>query len=147
MALFAVVIFPSGRGTDLLQKLHELVYPDAPCQIIAQTLYLIECDKGAPEIAWVLGQRDPADSDLPFAIENLDGGLLEDMMGMFEGGDRLKNFPCPIPGCQTVFPGYPNGWDGHVGSPRLHPDWHPELSTPEERRAQFKREFATWFRV
>lgn len=140
MALFAVVIFPSGQGTDLLQGLHDLVYPDAPCQIIAQTLYLIECDKGAPEIARALGQRDPTDSGLPFAIERLDGGLWEDMMAMLAG------FRCPINGCQKVFPGYPNGWDGHVGSPRLHPDWHPELPDPKERRAQFKREFAWWFR-
>ncbi len=85
MALFAVVIFPSDERGDLIQTLHDLVSPDSPCQIIAETLYLLESDKGAPDIAQALGQGDPTDSDLPFHIEKLNEGVQMEMMKMLGG--------------------------------------------------------------
>ena len=33
---------------------------------------------------------------------------------------------CPIPGCDKAFRGSPGGWDAHVGSKRLHPQWPAE---------------------
>jgi hypothetical protein len=58
----------------------------------------------------------------------------------------VKVFPCPIAGCERVFRGSRGGWDGHVGSLRLHPHWHPELVQAEDRKAQFKTDFPTFFR-
>ena len=55
-------------------------------------------------------------------------------------------FPCPIPGCKKMFVGSRGGWDGHVSSPRMHPDWLPEITEPEQRRQTFRREFGDWFR-
>ena len=54
-------------------------------------------------------------------------------------------FACPIPGCDKVFSGSRGGWDGHVGSVRIHPQWHPELDFPETRRRQFETEFPEFF--
>ena len=59
---------------------------------------------------------------------------------------RVKVFACPIAGCKTVFRGSRGGWDGHVGSLRLHPQWHPELVQAEDRKAQFKTDFPMFFR-
>lgn len=56
-------------------------------------------------------------------------------------------YPCPIQGCPKVFHGSRSGWDGHVGSLRLHSDWHRRVSDPEERRRIFKHEYADWFRA
>ncbi len=53
---------------------------------------------------------------------------------------------CPIPGCTKVFVGSRGGWDGHVGSPRKHPNWLPEITDPGQRRQAFRREFGDWFR-
>ena len=55
-------------------------------------------------------------------------------------------YRCPIPGCTKVFVGSRGGWDGHVGSPRIHPEWLPEVTEPEQRRQAFRREFGSWFR-
>lgn len=84
MTIFAVVIFPSEQRHNTLQALHDLVDPGSPCQIIMGSLYLIECDKGAPEIAQELGQRDPTDPDPPFVVEALHEGVLEDVKAMIE---------------------------------------------------------------
>lgn len=55
-------------------------------------------------------------------------------------------YRCPIAGCDKVFQGSRGGWDGHVGSRRLHPDWHPELQEAEERKRRFETEFPGFFR-
>jgi hypothetical protein len=53
---------------------------------------------------------------------------------------------CPIVGCGRTFAQGRSGWDGHVGSLRLHPSWHPTLTDPDERRARFREEFSEWLR-
>lgn len=50
-------------------------------------------------------------------------------------------YPCPIPGCSKIFRRSRGGWDAHVGSLRIHPDWHPDVSNPEERKRIFKAEY------
>ncbi|MDE0281900.1 MAG: hypothetical protein OXN16_12615 [Gammaproteobacteria bacterium] len=62
-----------------------------------------------------------------------------------KSGNR-PTYRCPIPGCTKEFVGSRGGWDGHVGSPRIHPDWLPEVTEPERRRQAFRREFGYWFR-
>ncbi len=57
----------------------------------------------------------------------------------------VRAYPCPIPGCVWVFKGSRGGWDGHVGSQRTHPNWHPELVSPEDRRNSFEIEFREFF--
>jgi hypothetical protein len=57
----------------------------------------------------------------------------------------VRSYPCPIPECAWVFKGSRGGWDGHVGSLRTHPNWHPELVGPEERRNAFAIEFREFF--
>jgi len=54
-------------------------------------------------------------------------------------------FHCPIPGCTKKFIGSRGGWDGHVGSIRIHPDWKPEIKDPEQRRKAFRQDFSDWF--
>jgi hypothetical protein len=54
-------------------------------------------------------------------------------------------YRCPIAGCEKTFQGSRGGWDGHVGSLRLHPNWHPELQEPAARKRCFEREFPTFF--
>jgi hypothetical protein len=55
-------------------------------------------------------------------------------------------YQCPIADCDKVFRGSRSGWDGHVGSLRLHPEWHPELLQAEERKRRFEIEFPGFFR-
>lgn len=57
----------------------------------------------------------------------------------------MRSYSCPIPGCVWVFKGSRGGWDGHVGSPRTHTNWHPELESAEDRRNAFKVEFREFF--
>jgi hypothetical protein len=57
----------------------------------------------------------------------------------------LKTFRCPIPECKKVFIGSRGGWDGHVGSASIHPNWHPELISPADRIRQFHGEFPDFF--
>jgi len=40
---------------------------------------------------------------------------------------------CPIPGCRHIFKVGRLGWDAHVASLKIHPDWHPEVTDPAER--------------
>ena len=54
-------------------------------------------------------------------------------------------YPCPIPGCSKIFHHTRGGWDAHVASLRKHPDWHPRLNHPEDRKRRFKDEFRHWF--
>jgi hypothetical protein len=60
--------------------------------------------------------------------------------------DGMRAFRCPITGCDKVFQGSRGGWDGHVGSLRLHPWWHPDVTDAEERKRRFEREFPAFFR-
>jgi hypothetical protein len=60
--------------------------------------------------------------------------------------DSASVYRCPIAGCNKVFQGSRGGWDGHVGSLRLHPDWYPELQEAEERKRRFETEFPDFFR-
>ena len=62
---------------------------------------------------------------------------------IIRNGTRI--FPCPIEGCETNFVNTRSGWDGHVGSIRIHPQWHPELTSDEERKRQFEIEFCDFF--
>lgn len=57
-----------------------------------------------------------------------------------------KAFPCPIPACDQVFHGSLGGWDAHVASKKKHPNWHPEITGPEERKKRFKEAFPDWFK-
>ena len=63
-----------------------------------------------------------------------------------DGGAAVRVFRCPIAGCDKVFHGSRGGWDGHVGSIRLHPNWHPELEEADARKRRFETEFPTFFR-
>ena len=56
-----------------------------------------------------------------------------------------KKYRCPIPGCDKVFSGSRRGWDRHVESPRMHPNWHPEVRDPDERKRLFMRDYLEWF--
>lgn len=61
-------------------------------------------------------------------------------------GDAVRVFRCPISGCDKVFCGSRGGWDGHVGSLRIHPTWHPEVKEAEARKRLFETEFPVFFR-
>jgi hypothetical protein len=52
---------------------------------------------------------------------------------------------CPSPGCSKVFRSGRLGWDAHVGSTSLHPDWEPTLASPEQRKSAFRAQFFDWF--
>jgi hypothetical protein len=65
--------------------------------------------------------------------------------GATELGDGVRVFRCSIVGCDKIFQGSRGGWDGHVGSLRLHPGWHPELQEAEERKRKFETEFPRFF--
>jgi len=56
-----------------------------------------------------------------------------------------STFTCPIAGCEKIFRGTRGGWDGHVASLRIHPLWHPEIFSAEERKKQFATEFPGFF--
>ena len=58
---------------------------------------------------------------------------------------KRRNRTCPVPGCEKIFLRTRGGWDGHAGSLRTHPDWHPEVADAEKRRALFRDEFSDWF--
>ncbi len=61
-------------------------------------------------------------------------------------GLSMGRFACPIAGCDKVYHGTRGGWDGHVGSLRIHPFWRPEIPSAEERKKQFVIEFPGFFR-
>jgi hypothetical protein len=58
---------------------------------------------------------------------------------------RNQAYRCPIPECSHLFKVARLGWDAHVGSLRLHPDWYPNVHDPEERKRLFRRDFAAFF--
>lgn len=53
-------------------------------------------------------------------------------------------YRCPIRGCAKVFHGSRGGWDAHIASPRIHPDWHPDITDGRERKVRFKAEYPDW---
>ena len=52
---------------------------------------------------------------------------------------------CPISGCSKWFYGSRRGWDAHVASFRMHPDWHPNIKNSAKRKRLFRKEFQEWF--
>ena len=57
---------------------------------------------------------------------------------------RQAEYRCPIRGCTKVFHGSRGGWDAHVASPRIHPDWHPDVLDKKERKERFRAEYPDW---
>lgn len=55
-------------------------------------------------------------------------------------------YRCPIPDCSKIFLGSRGGWNAHVGSPGMHPDWRPDVSDPGERKRIFKHEHNDWLK-
>ena len=59
--------------------------------------------------------------------------------------DSLEStYLSPIPKCTKRFIGGRGGWDGHAGSLKNHPDWHPAVSCQKDRVQLFRVEFP-WF--
>jgi hypothetical protein len=56
-----------------------------------------------------------------------------------------RTFRCPIKGCEKIYEGTRRGWDGHVGSARIHPCWRPDLTSAEARKRQFELQFPEFF--
>jgi hypothetical protein len=56
-------------------------------------------------------------------------------------GSTARRIGCPIPGCGYAFKNATLGWDGHVGQLKKHPEWHPDIQSPAERRRLFREEF------
>ncbi len=52
---------------------------------------------------------------------------------------------CPIPGCTKVFAASRGGWDAHVASFRMHPDWLSEIQDPHERKRVFRARYTEFF--
>jgi hypothetical protein len=61
-------------------------------------------------------------------------------------GESPMAVSCPIPGCGYLFSRGKLGWDGHVGSPRRHPNWLVTCRDPETRRARFREAYPSFFR-
>ena len=59
---------------------------------------------------------------------------------------RGKTFKCPIAGCTKTYTNTRGGWDAHVGSPKNHLTWIPEVDTAEDRKKRFREEFPDFFR-
>ena len=57
----------------------------------------------------------------------------------------IHEYRCPIPGCSKVFMNTRGGWDAHVASRRMHPDWRPDLTNPEDRKRMFRVNYRDWF--
>jgi hypothetical protein len=91
-------------------------------------------------------ERPLAQPNALTATKPVDAGRPNSSMGRGDLGDAVRVFRCPIAGCDKVFRGSRGGWDGHVGSLRLHPNWHPELQETYARKRRFETEFPTFFR-
>lgn len=57
----------------------------------------------------------------------------------------MSTYVCPIPGCDKVYQRTRGGWDAHIGSLRTHPNWHPELANPEDRKMMYRIDFPEFF--
>ena len=79
-----------------------------------------------------------------------DSGPSEDIgHGTTDFGPKARlagrmEYRCPIGGCTKVFRGSRGGWDAHVASPRIHPDWHPDVIDGRVRKERFKAEYPDW---
>ena len=80
-------------------------------------------------LVWIARSGPGSDKPLPRASSN---------------ASCSTEYRCPIPGCEKTFSGSRRGWDGHAGSPRLHPRWCPKIGSPEERKRIFRAEFGDW---
>ncbi len=58
-----------------------------------------------------------------------------------------NRYCCPIPDCSKKFYGSRRGWDAHVASFRMHPEWHSEIRNDAERKRLFRQEFPNWFQL
>ena len=89
-------------------------------------------------------------TDLVIATHGRSFWILDDLTPLHQARKNGAVHPgppyrCPIPGCKKVFQRSRSGWDAHVASSRLHPDWHPEIGDPEQRKERFKDEYPHWF--
>ena len=89
-------------------------------------------------------------SDLVVATHGRSFWILDDLTPLHQARKNGAVHPgppyrCPIPGCEKVFKLGKLGWDAHVASSLQHPDWHPEIGDPEQRKERFKEEYAHWF--
>jgi hypothetical protein len=62
-----------------------------------------------------------------------------------ESIEGKREYPCPIPLCPKVFYNTRSGWDGHVGTHRMHPDWYPDVEDHAERLRLFRQDFPQFF--
>ncbi len=88
----------------------------------------------------------PGRPTAPSTTMPIDSSRLNSPVARAGVGDAVRVFRCPIAGCDKVFRGSRGGWDGHVGSLRLHPTWHPELEEADARKRLFETEFPMFFR-
>ena len=58
---------------------------------------------------------------------------------------RVDELACPIPGCAHVFRAGRGGWDAHVASRRVHPNWMPSESDGQRRKELFRGAFPSFF--
>lgn len=54
-------------------------------------------------------------------------------------------YHCPIPNCDRIFKDTRGGWDSHVASLKMHPNWYPNETERANRLKLFKLEFIDWF--
>ncbi len=52
---------------------------------------------------------------------------------------------CPINGCGYSFAYGVLGWDAHVSRIENHPEYHPLIVIPENRKRAFQRDFPQFF--
>lgn len=57
-----------------------------------------------------------------------------------------KEYQCPIGDCGKIFKNSRAGWDSHVESTKIHPNWYPEINEGNERKKLFKHDFPDWFK-
>ena len=111
------------------------------------TSLVVKNDTGAPGVGFQLAADVPRAQARTFAFDWTTCELPEpSALEEARLQARTGSFRCPIPGCPKVFYVSRGGWDAHVASHRTHPDWHPEVLDPEERKRLFKETYARWFR-
>ena len=59
--------------------------------------------------------------------------------------ETSTKFRCPIPNCTKVFIGSRGGWDGHVGTFRMHPEWEPDVKEHCDRLRVFRARYPEFF--
>ncbi len=102
---------------------------------------------------WFTQQGDPFATPEEEDIRRIEGWMLglpaNAKVQPAQRKSRTSNvsteYRCPILGCSHVFKGTRGGWDGHVGSLRGHPEWHPGETDKKKRRELFKFEYPEFF--